>query len=125
VKVLGSVLFNIVFYISLVLICISILVLRPFLTTLKLQNFASFWIKFLLLHLKVFSVGFLGRFEGLSNIPNEPCVVVSNHQGQWESLFIQTLIIPNTSIVKRELLLIPFFGWALRCMRPITLNRAK
>ena len=51
-------------------------------------------------------------------------VVVSNHQGQWESLFIQTLIIPNTSIVKRELLLISFFGWALRCMKPITLNRA-
>ena len=122
-KILGSILFNIVFYISLVLICISILVLRPFLTTLKLQNFASFWIKFLLFTLKFFC-GVSWKVEGLSNIPNEPCVVVSNHQGQWESLFIQTLIIPNTSIVKRELLLIPFFGWALRCMRPITLNRA-
>ena len=55
---------------------------------------------------------------------NDACIVVSNHQGQWESFFIQTLFIPNTSIVKRELLLIPFFGWALRCMKPITLNRA-
>ncbi|MDA8808894.1 1-acyl-sn-glycerol-3-phosphate acyltransferase [Gammaproteobacteria bacterium] len=122
-KILGSVLFNIAFYISLVLICTSILVLRPFLTTLKLQNFASFWIKFLLFTLRFFC-GVSWEVEGLSNIPNEPCIVVSNHQGQWESLFIQTLIIPNTSIVKRELLLIPFFGWALRCMRPITLNRA-
>jgi len=62
--------------------------------------------------------------EGRGNIPNDACIVVSNHQGQWESFFIQTLFIPNTSIVKRELLLIPFFGWALRCMKPITLNRA-
>ena len=122
-RLFGSLLFNIVFYISLILICISIMILRPFVTTKKLQYFASFWIKFLLLTLKFFC-GISWKVEGLSNIPNEPCLVVSNHQGQWESLFIQTLIIPNTSIVKRELLLIPFFGWALRCMRPITLNRA-
>ena len=25
---------------------------------------------------------------------------------------------------QKELLYIPFFGWALRCMKPITLNRA-
>ena len=36
---------------------------------------------------------------------------------------MQTLFIPSTSIIKKELLLIPLFGWALRCMKPITLNR--
>ncbi|MDC6460488.1 1-acyl-sn-glycerol-3-phosphate acyltransferase, partial [Gammaproteobacteria bacterium] len=54
-----------------------------------------------------------------------PCVVVSNHQGQWESFFLQTLFIPSTSIIKKELLYIPLFGWALSCMKPITLNRLK
>ena len=60
---------------------------------------------------------------GEENLPQEPCVVVSNHQGQWESFFLQTLFIPSTSIIKKELLYIPLFGWALRCMKPITLNR--
>lgn len=122
-RIVGSTLFNIVFYTSLILISSLILILRPFVSTIKLQYFASFWIKFLLFALRFFC-GISWKVEGLSNIPNEPCIVVSNHQGQWESFFIQTLFIPNTSIVKRELLFIPFFGWALRCMKPITLNRA-
>ena len=61
--------------------------------------------------------------KGLSNIPNSPVIVISNHQGQWESLYLQTLIHPISSIIKQELLLIPFFGWALAFMRPIPINR--
>jgi len=62
--------------------------------------------------------------EGKENIPDSACIVVANHQGQWESFYLQTLLLPSTSIIKKELLYIPFFGWALRCMKPITLNRA-
>ena len=62
--------------------------------------------------------------EGKENIPDSPCIVVANHQGPWESFYLQTLLLPSTSIIKKELLYIPFFGWALRCMKPITLNRA-
>ena len=122
-RLIGSILFNLVFYISLIAVSIFILLLRPFLSTKNLQLFSSKWIIFLLYALKFFC-GISWVVEGRDNIPNDACIVVSNHQGQWESFFIQTLFIPNTSIVKRELLLIPFFGWALRCMKPITLNRA-
>ena len=80
------------------------------------------WIKVVLNALKILC-GISWKVEGIKNIPNTPCIVVSNHQGQWESFFLQTLFIPSTSIIKKELLLIPVFGWALRCMKPITLNR--
>ena len=120
---LGSVLFNIIFYLSLIPVSISIIILYFFLSTKKLQAFASLWIKFVLDLLRLLC-GVTWVVEGKENIPNGSCIIVSNHQGQWESLYLQTLLIPSTSIVKKELMYIPFFGWALRCMKPITLNRA-
>ena len=120
---LGSVLFNIIFYLSLIPLSISIIILYFFLSTKKLQAFASLWIKFVLDLLRLLC-GVTWVVEGKENIPNGSCIIVSNHQGLWESLYLQTLLIPSTSIVKKELMYIPFFGWALRCMKPITLNRA-
>ena len=119
---IGSIIFNTFFYLSLIPITIIILSLYFFIYTKNLQKIGAVWIKFILNALKVFC-GVHWKVEGVENIPNTPCIVVSNHQGQWESFFLQTLFIPSTSIIKQELLYIPLFGWALRCMKPITLNR--
>jgi 1-acyl-sn-glycerol-3-phosphate acyltransferase len=119
---IGSIIFNTFFYLSLIPITIIILSLYFFISTKNLQKIGAVWIKFILNALKVFC-GVSWKVEGVENIPNTPCIVVSNHQGQWESFFLQTLFIPSTSIIKQELLYIPLFGWALRCMKPITLNR--
>jgi 1-acyl-sn-glycerol-3-phosphate acyltransferase len=120
---LGSFFFNAIFYLTLIPVSISIIILYFFLSTKKLQAFGAWWIRFVLKTLRLFC-GVTWVVEGKENIPKSPCVIVSNHQGQWESFYLQTLFIPSTSIIKKELLYIPFFGWALRCMQPITLNRA-
>ena len=112
---LGSVVFNAVFYLSLIPVSISIIILYFFLSTKKLQSFGALWIRFVLWFLKL-TCGVNWVVEGKENIPKNPCIIVSNHQGQWESFYLQTLFIPSTSIIKKELLYIPFFGWALRCM---------
>ena len=65
------------------------------------------------------------KVEGSENLPKTPCILVSNHQGAWESFFLQTLCIPTASIIKKELLYIPFFGWALACLKPIHLKRSQ
>ena len=119
---IGSVIFNAFFYLSLIPITTIIISLYFFISTKRLQNLGAMWIKLILNALK-FLCGVSWKVEGIENIPSTPCIVVSNHQGQWESFFLQTLFIPSTSIIKKELLLIPLFGWALRCMKPITLNR--
>ena len=119
---IGSVIFNAFFYLSLIPITTIIISLYFFISTKRLQKLGAMWIKVVLNTLK-FLCGVSWKVEGIENIPNTPCIVVSNHQGQWESFFLQTLFIPSTSIIKKELLLIPLFGWALRCMKPITLNR--
>ena len=119
---IGSIIFNAFFYLSLIPITTIIISLYFFISTKRLQRLGAMWIKVVLNALK-FLCGVSWKVEGIENIPNTPCIVVSNHQGQWESFFLQTLFIPSTSIIKKELLLIPLFGWALRCMKPITLNR--
>ena len=63
--------------------------------------------------------------EGEENIPTEPCVIVSNHQGQWETFSMQYLFHPLCTLLKRELLYIPLWGWAKKLLNPIAINRSK
>ena len=55
----------------------------------------------------------------------KPVVIASNHQGLWESFYLQTLMNPLTTIIKKELIYVPFFGWALNLLNPIKINRSK
>ena len=56
-------------------------------------------------------------------IHKAPFVVASNHQGQWETFFYQYFFFPLTTLLKRELLFIPVWGWALALLKPIAINR--
>ena len=89
-----------------------------------MQIVSSYWVKLMLNALKILC-RVSWKVEGIDNLPNTPCIIVSNHQGQWESFFLQTLIIPSSSIIKKGLLYIPIFGWALACLKPIHLRRKK
>lgn len=62
--------------------------------------------------------------EGLDNIPNQPFVALSKHQSAWETFYLQRLFCPVSTILKRELLKIPFFGWGLALTKPIAINRS-
>ncbi|MDP1520747.1 lysophospholipid acyltransferase family protein [Porticoccus litoralis] len=64
------------------------------------------------------------KVEGLENIPDGPCVVLSKHQSTWETFFLQRLFMPVSTILKQELLKIPFFGWGIRLMHPIAIDRS-
>lgn len=64
--------------------------------------------------------------EGLEHIPKDrPVVVMCNHQSQWETFYLQLLISPQATLLKRELLWVPFFGWALALLKPIAIDRSK
>ena len=63
--------------------------------------------------------------SGEENIPKQASVILSNHQSTWEAFFMQWFFQPANFILKRELLWIPFFGWALFLMNPIAIKRSK
>ncbi len=69
---------------------------------------------------------FLGiRYEvkGAENVPDRPCVIQSNHQSTWETFFLSAYFEPLSQVLKRELLFVPFFGWAMAMLRPIAIDR--
>ena len=64
--------------------------------------------------------------EGLDNLPkNQPYVALSNHQSEWETLYFQLVFRPQAVVLKKELLKIPLFGWALALLKPIALDRSQ
>jgi 1-acyl-sn-glycerol-3-phosphate acyltransferase len=63
--------------------------------------------------------------RGAENIPQEPCIVLCKHQSAWETFALQTVFPPQVWVLKRELLLLPFFGWGLALTSPIAINRGK
>ena len=61
--------------------------------------------------------------EGQENIPPGTAIIFSKHQSTWETMALQLLFPPQTFVVKRELMWIPFFGWGLAVLRPIAIHR--
>jgi len=62
---------------------------------------------------------------GEEHIPSTPCIVMCRHESTWETLFLQVLFAPQATLIKRELLWIPFFGWAFWLLQPIAIDRSK
>ncbi|WP_372878180.1 lysophospholipid acyltransferase family protein [Spongiibacter marinus] len=54
----------------------------------------------------------------------QPYVALAKHQSQWETFYLQWFLFPVTTVVKKELLSVPFFGWALRMMNAIGIDRS-
>ena len=61
--------------------------------------------------------------EGLENIPTDGFIVMSKHSSTWETIALQLFFRPMVWVVKRELTWIPFFGWGLKAMNAIAINR--
>ena len=64
------------------------------------------------------------RIEGEENIPEGSVIILSKHQSAWETIAFRWLLPPlQTWVLKKELLSIPVFGWALRVQEPIAIDR--
>ncbi len=68
-------------------------------------------------------VGVDYEIQGIENIPQEPCLFASKHQSMWETLMLYRFLPNSVPIAKRELFLIPFFGWAMQRADLIFLDR--
>lgn len=79
----------------------------------------TFIMLFLLRHL----CGIRYQILGAENIPKTPSIVLSKHQSAWETLAFQQIFPPQVWVLKKELLLIPFFGWGLAMTSPIAIDR--
>lgn len=70
------------------------------------------------------------RVHGMAHLPGaddpSPVLLAPKHQSTWETLALPTLMPhPLCYVFKRELLLIPFFGWAMARLDMIHIDRSK
>lgn len=64
------------------------------------------------------------EIEGAEHLPKTASVVMAKHQSTWETIALRGLLTPkHTWVLKKELLSVPFFGWALHLFRPIAIDR--
>jgi 1-acyl-sn-glycerol-3-phosphate acyltransferase len=64
------------------------------------------------------------RVIGLEHVPASAHIVACKHSSTWETLFLSRLLPPLAYVAKKELLSLPFFGWAFALASPITIDRA-
>ena len=70
--------------------------------------------------------GVHARLQGFENLPDSPVVLLPKHQSTWETFAFPGLMPhPLCYVFKRELLYIPFFGWAMARMDMIHIDRSK
>lgn len=101
------------------LLCISFIFLLPYSARVKT---ILLWNRWIVLALK-YVCGIDYRVTGLDNIPNQPYVALAKHQSAWETFFLVERLQPIVAILKQELLKIPGFGWGLRLLKPIPIDR--
>ena len=70
--------------------------------------------------------GVKARLHGFERLPDSPVVLLPKHQSTWETFAFPGLMPhPLCYVFKRELLYIPFFGWAMARMDMIHIDRSK
>lgn len=116
-----SVLFNIVFYVNLILFLVlgSWYFAMPrkwAIRALQVWGRSSvFWLRVI--------VGIRMEVRGLENIPPGACLVAGKHQSFWETFAILPLVDDPAMVLKKELTYIPFFGWFIYKFRMIPVER--
>ena len=67
--------------------------------------------------------GITYQITGQENIPPGAVIIFSKHQSTWETFALQTIFNKVSFVFKQELLWVPFFGWGLATMKPISIKR--
>ncbi len=119
-----GIIFKFFFYIGTVFICIIFLptLILPKKFVLVGGKILGHWIKFCL----YFFLSVKIEVKGLENIPKySNFFIASLHQSIFETFFFQAIFNYPVFILKKELLRIPIFGWHLKKMGSISIDRDK
>ncbi|MFN3580207.1 MAG: lysophospholipid acyltransferase family protein [Pseudomonas sp.] len=100
------------------------LIIAPFLPYKWRYTLIVGWWSRLAIWLTSNLVGIRYEVIGRENIPDQPGVILANHQSTWETFFLQQVFRPQTQLIKKELLYVPFFGWAFALAKPIAIDRS-
>jgi 1-acyl-sn-glycerol-3-phosphate acyltransferase len=121
VQLLLSLLFTTFLFVSTFLYAIAVLLLC-WLPSHRLYGVARSWSKTQMWVLAK-TCGLRYRIEGIENIPPGAHVSMWKHSSAWETIAQASIFPPQSWVLKQELMWIPLVGWAVRCLKPIAIDR--
>jgi 1-acyl-sn-glycerol-3-phosphate acyltransferase len=86
------------------------------------MGFGRFWSQGVVMLLRAI-VGLDHRIIGLDRVPAGGCVVAMKHQSAWDAIVMPLALGDPAPIVKRELLLLPIYGWYMARAGAIAIDR--
>ena len=119
-----GIIFKFFFYIGAICICIIFLpaLILPQKIDLIGGKLLGHWIRFCL----YFFLSVKVKVKGIENIPNNSnFFIASLHQSLFETFFLQAIFNYPVFVLKKELLKIPVFGWHLKKIGSISIDRDK
>lgn len=114
--------FKFFFYTGTFLICIIFIpaLILPTKIMLIGGKILGYWIKFCLFFFLSVNI----KITGKENIPtNKSFFIASLHQSLFETFFLQTIFKNPVFILKKQLLKIPLFGWQLKKIGSVSIDR--
>jgi 1-acyl-sn-glycerol-3-phosphate acyltransferase len=105
-----------------------VIIASPFVTPTRLYWMCAAWLR-LSVNSGQWILGIRNRVSGMENLPqgsSDPAVLLVKHQSTWET-FTMPAIMPHplAYVFKRELLYVPFFGWAMGRLDRVHIDRSK
>lgn len=116
--------FKFFFYFGTIIICLFFIpaLILPQKIVLIGGKLLGYWIKFCLNFFLTVKI----RIKGQENIPQDSAFFIASlHQSIFETFFLQTIFNSPIFILKGELLKIPIFGWHLKKIGSISIDRDK
>ena len=107
---------------------LAVVVAAPFMNSTRIYWMCAGWLKLSVRSGEVL-LGIRNQVIGFENLPvgrTAPAVLLVKHQSTWETFCMPALMPhPLAYVFKKELLYVPFFGWAMGRMDMIHIDRSK
>ena len=123
-NLIRSIIFYIGYFLAMLVCGVLFLPPAPFLPLRSRYRLLNLYNHFIIAWFRI-ACGVRYEISGHENLPAGPVVILSNHQCEWETVYLQLIKPPVCTVLKKELLNIPLFGWGLRLLHPIALDRSK
>ena len=88
----------------------------------RVMRFGRFWARCVLALLKAI-VGLDGEVRGLEHLPRGASIIAMKHQSAWDTLILPVVLGDPAVVLKRELFLLPFYGWYAARAGSIAIDR--
>ncbi len=107
---------------------LAVLAAAPFLNSTQIYWMCVGWLRVAVRSGELL-LGIRNRVSGFEHLPvgsTAPAILLLKHQSTWETFCMPTLMPhPLAYVFKKELLYVPFFGWAMAKMDMIHIDRSK